>query len=694
MVAVVVAVVSGMFMIRLSLVMFLMLYVTGVAVRADASDHRFDQDKRVDSMVDEACQLYRCCKVAEAAELMRQAALMEPEGFYRHTLFGRAARWHTNWQTAILEYKLALRYNPCAWECYLDMACCFEKLGDWDAAIECYVCVQFEDPEQDGELIEGRIRELELEKKVDALESKARRLVVENKLAEANKTFARAASLIYECPDRHRWLVYSDLCEGTAQALEKAKDELEILLGDSPGSSEYQTAMQTVCLRLGKVEEARKWQAVLESYPDMRSISEEVRECVWSKENPLWLPEAAGGRGAGLWTTHAKNESLPVVRVWCAGYYRADPNNRFWFLKALDAWKQASGGRLQFVLVTDKSQADLTCRWTDVRRDLYPYGHELETLGQTTFNWCSDQPDPENGRRYRAAHILMYTRPWEGYRAVFSPEESVYLVALHEIGHALGLRSHSADALDVMGLPILVYPARLSGNDRKRLNELLDSVEDAGSKSLRLNEQAVELNNKAVSAIEHHMFRLAIKRLQMALEIDPSFYTARDNLAFAYSALACCCIDRGCYQDGERYVALSRSVPCSSSHLSCKFNNYGSIELARSWMERGEYDRAEKICRDIFASCPDDEPGIKWMALENSMLASLYMGDNESAEKTFDQLLDLKAGMLAFGPQMIAEEWNDLAFELRSRNSVGFSNWLEVKSRLLLESSCNEKTAG
>jgi hypothetical protein len=140
---------------------------------------------------------------------------------------------------------------------------------------------------------------------------------------------------------------------------------------------------------------------------------------------------------------------------------------------ALEAWQEATGGRLAFQKSPDRERAQIRVNWAEGNQGLY---------GEA-------RPIVVDGIRGAEVYVLP---PAETPRDPLLRDTIVYLTCLHETGHALGL-AHTAEFADIMysfqyGGDIPEYFGRfrrqlavredirkhsgMSADDRKRIGQL------------------------------------------------------------------------------------------------------------------------------------------------------------------------------------------------------------------------------
>ncbi|MBA3856996.1 MAG: hypothetical protein C0507_08830 [Cyanobacteria bacterium PR.3.49] len=137
---------------------------------------------------------------------------------------------------------------------------------------------------------------------------------------------------------------------------------------------------------------------------------------------------------------------LPI-KVWVAqgeGVPGFKPEFRNSFFDALNSWMKAGQGRLQYVLVESKEQADLTAEWTGSPYDVKPTGHNVEQGVCMLKTLDRGHNFIEIGR----ADIRILTIDRNNQQPL--SDEEMKKTCLHELGHAMGLQGHSTNNHDIM----------------------------------------------------------------------------------------------------------------------------------------------------------------------------------------------------------------------------------------------------
>ena len=213
---------------------------------------------------------------------------------------------------------------------------------------------------------------------------------------------------------------------------------------------------------LGKMPEERLFAERRDAYVRALQSCGRKKACIMG-------PSAAAHGGADTSVTKLasttrfrsrwKENQYDSVRVWIAPgeqvpFWR--PVDRYVVRDAFHDWS-AAGAPVHFVFVADSALADVHVIWRDSLPD--------SRAGQVTrFT--------DNRGWLRAATIELSTRGMSGKSQKSS---AVHAVALHEVGHLLGLE-HSDDQRDIMAA--WVKSSRLTGSDVSTMRALYGVAAD------------------------------------------------------------------------------------------------------------------------------------------------------------------------------------------------------------------------
>jgi TonB family protein len=152
-------------------------------------------------------------------------------------------------------------------------------------------------------------------------------------------------------------------------------------------------------------------------------------------------------------------ENAPGVPGW-------KPAFNVYMRDAFAAWVKASDGRLTFDMVGDPYHAKIVCHWVRTP-DPSKFDNPREQ-GVTLFKWLYERSNPKICNAQSAEIYILTVR--RGTDDVLD-DESMRIVCLHELGHALGIAGHSPYDDDIM-YPMLNGTRKLSPRDIASIRKL------------------------------------------------------------------------------------------------------------------------------------------------------------------------------------------------------------------------------
>lgn len=275
---------------------------------------------------------------------------------------------------------------------------------------------------------------------------------------------------------------------------------------------------------------------------------------------------------------------------------------------AFQEWQAASGKFFAFKYVNSPNGADIRC--------FFPKDFESEkfedhaTAGLTRMFY-------ENGKiKYADITISAKNQRGELYK-----EENIFGIAVHEIGHALGIHGHSLNKEDAM-YPV-ISTGKISEGDLNTLKLLYSIVPDISNKNFSQEEKEKFLSISDVFG-----------DYEKRIELELANVTEDNNKVYSESYTKYLHI-ANLYYHKKDYQNAIENYEKAAKNLKDK-NDLAKInyQLARCYMDIGEFDKAFKYSKLSYKQNPE---------IETELLSGVIFmksGNNEKAKNIFISILN------------------------------------------------------
>ncbi len=265
--------------------------------------------------------------------------------------------------------------------------------------------------------------------------------------------------------------------------------------------------------------------------------------------------------------------------------------------QAFSEWSAGAQNRLSFELTNDPDKAQILCGWTSDKNDMTKLtegGHALVI------------PEGHNIQRVQIT-ILTKTIADKDLSDQFFKR-----VALHEIGHALGITDHSPNPTDMMygNPPFNTINCTLTDRDKNTLIALYSlDQETINHRAINMANmlpdkdnqsnlaRIIRLNAEAAKAMQTKNLTLAVEKLEEAHNIDPNNDLINSNLGSVYGN--CAVVASIIHQTQRAQIYFNQALPLLAKGPNRE--NYLSIlRFYESFLRsNGKLDEADKIDKTI-----------------------------------------------------------------------------------------------
>lgn len=226
--------------------------------------------------------------------------------------------------------------------------------------------------------------------------------------------------------------------------------------------------------------------------------------------------------------------------------------------RAVETWSKALASIIEFKQQDKADGADIVVHWS----------HDFKTaLMKAEGGDCKYVAD---GAGMKHADITLLTIDPSASDKL--NDAKVSWVALHELGHALGINGHSNNPSDVMyfAAPLKNSMPELSARDVRTFKRLY---------SEKLPDTWLSLNDEAIKLMRSGNIDLAIEKLNAAIKLNPAQKVLKENLLLAEARKSSSLLDAEKYKEAEPHLqkALELEEEARDENFDTLISNYALL---------------------------------------------------------------------------------------------------------------------
>lgn len=430
-----------------------------LALPALAADVSYERKVRARDLTNQAVDLKGTGNVQRGAELLWQAAALDPDNaviqYDLGLAFAELKRYQEGWKC----FQKAVVLDPSMADAWVQLGQAYADCGDFKRAAATVDDIRRRFPRDAGALANAE----KLRKQLTLRTASTTKAGVDSQSLEIFRSEASAAPTDSKKKGAYAW------------ALTKAKDyknglaQFKSLVAEAPTNAEYLKGLMWCQTEAGDLEGLQaSRQLYVERFPSAADVGTVKDAIKYYAEDFKRIRAQEAGKGTDRDNDfRAYSQARMPVKVcvpdiwrskivWTAGGTRPKDGPDYAKLveQAFNDWATASGGALSFRFVALPTDSDLSCEWTDDKSKLVHSFASGVTVGG------------RNSAGERTSKIFLLIKLND---KTFDKTE-FYTTALHEIGHSLGL-GHSSNPNDVMYFASS-SATELSAHDRDRMRVL------------------------------------------------------------------------------------------------------------------------------------------------------------------------------------------------------------------------------